>query len=773
MLKRNSDSSLDDHDDNDDRHNNDSSPAQHPSPAHTRRRRPHAPQRPIPHPLRGCAHCPPLAYTHHNPCRQCRIRVRQFHNDRLRWRDAVTRVSYQRNLCAARAEGAAQDLERAKAQLLAVSNGTYNTETQFMTKRQRAAVARESFLFRTLSVHAFAQELELDKAGPALELELETATRERNAAAHKLAYLTLHHPVVLHAFYTLSHWWKRSLRKAAGREARSMLRRREWRSDASERRVLLALRRRLAARSLQCFFRCWFARRTLQRLQAAARARAAARVQVCWREHLARRRLRLLRRLAVLLHKSACIRKSVALARWWHELLRQRRLEWLGCHIRKCVLHVAAMIIQRRCRFWLRVGRRSFAQRVLGKLHHCPRRLAVGSFRLHFTRWDMCRLALDLDELQSRARRILSHAEKFFGFDKRSRKYSMLYALLRAGCKPVPASYWERFRGLGEEAREGWEYQRVPEEDAHAGGWIHFTRHPENFEWHVLQRMDRRFRACQAVSDTATNMFDMHGRRLDRADHRALLRTLLRSLDPLCVHDPEMTEALARERFFAWFFPHLSLCPGCSAMIVNKLEACAACGKPRHERRTLHLNTYSTLLLGDHGAEEVDMEDKGDDGFPPAKTRRPQRGPMPQSVSQISTPAMLFVYHANFWRLSPARFGKGRESRPRSVFWDAAVRDANRWSGALLTRLGADTIGLLSLWSEERLVKVARVPRAAAEKICELMDLLREQLSKYESSRVEDVTLPQRMKGIDKQRATNATVLPGMGRAQFRSTNAY
>ena len=68
-------------------------------------------------------------------------------------------------------------------------------------------------------------------------------------------------------------------------------------------------------------------------------------------------------------------------------------------------------------------------------------------------------------------------------------------------------------------------------------------RHPENFEWHVLQRMDRRFRACQAVSDAATNMFNTHGRRLDRADHRALLRTLLRSLDPLCVHDPEMTEA--------------------------------------------------------------------------------------------------------------------------------------------------------------------------------------------------------------------------------------
>jgi len=178
-----------------------------------------------------------------------------------------------------RIDNASVDLLRLSAQKDSIKNGMYNTEMQFMTTRQQNAVHRESALFKTSSVHAFGQELELDKAEPALRLEIERATAALEKGKKEMEFLQTVHPLILHSFFSLSSWFKQTLRTRAGRQALCLLRDRVKRSQKSEDRVLYHLKRKLASEILERAIRCYFAKKIMFRLKQMKNKTMARRLQ--------------------------------------------------------------------------------------------------------------------------------------------------------------------------------------------------------------------------------------------------------------------------------------------------------------------------------------------------------------------------------------------------------------------------------------------------------------------------------------------------------------
>ena len=117
-----------------------------------------------------CPFCPPHAYEHRNRERQHRIRVQYLRAHRLKYKDRLSKKQKQIKTASERIESALHDLARLKVQLEQVESGTYNAERAFMTKRQLADDVRKSMQFRTTSVHAFGQSLDIRGAKSALSL---------------------------------------------------------------------------------------------------------------------------------------------------------------------------------------------------------------------------------------------------------------------------------------------------------------------------------------------------------------------------------------------------------------------------------------------------------------------------------------------------------------------------------------------------------------------------------------------------------------------------
>ena len=728
--------------------------------------------------------CPPLAYEHQNLVRQRRVRVQYLRAHRLKYKHKLANKEAQRDTASNRIAAALADLERLTVQQEQVENGAYCTEREFMTKRQIADNIRESLQFRTTSVHAFGQSLDLDGAKPALELALRTARRDLEKFSIQLERLLTRDPLVLHHVFALAHWWKSKLRQKSGRKALTSFRRRIARARASEERYWLKIRQTYAATTIENAWRAYQARCCLWRLWMARRQWAAACIQ-CWWRHCARKRyMKLLRRIATrFLHRGRAKMLWAFRRTWWKWVLRERRREWLERFARMMRLHFAAIRLQRRVRFYLRIGRGSFRMRVTSKLHFTVRRLLSTSSpssvspssssplpqslpSLSLTRWELQRLLLDLDELQTRARRLLHHGELFFKGElhRKNKEFRKLYKLFAAGQRAAASKHWiERFRGIGDNARPG--SKRPPSRFSFLG-WAQ-TRFPESFEWLVLQKIDRRFRANQVIVDAVTEMFDAHGEKLDHEEHRLAIQTLLRSLDPTQVHDVTVTEATSEAHFFAWHFAHIGLCATCSCMIVRDYQACSNCGKGRHERKKISM-TYSMILQEparglkqENKEKDTDKDqDKNENKEKCAMSRneasireeeeiravadeakrvallhqktesRRVKRVLPESVSAIHLASEPFLYHANFWATAPRRHGKGRSSLKRSDLWDTAVLEAKNsgWIHTLVRTHGVTTVGKLSLWSMRRLREVAGLPENVARRIMQLMGLLRREL---------------------------------------------
>ena len=122
-------------------------------------------------------------------------------------------------------------------------------------------------------------------------------------------------------------------------------------------------------------WRCYMARACLWRLKAARMRQAAGSIQHWWRNWLMQRRLRLLRRIASRLMVRGRQNMRLALQKKWDWVLKERRRLWLDRFARLSALHLAAILLQRHVRYYLRLGRTSFMQHVTSKLHFSVRRL--------------------------------------------------------------------------------------------------------------------------------------------------------------------------------------------------------------------------------------------------------------------------------------------------------------------------------------------------------------------------------------------------------------
>ena len=84
---------------------------------------------------------------------------------------------------------------------------------------------------------------------------------------------------ILHSFFSLSSWFKQTLRTRAGRQALCLLRDRVKRSQKSEDRVLYHLKRKLASEILERAIRCYFAKKIMFRLKQMKNKTMARRLQ--------------------------------------------------------------------------------------------------------------------------------------------------------------------------------------------------------------------------------------------------------------------------------------------------------------------------------------------------------------------------------------------------------------------------------------------------------------------------------------------------------------
>ena len=726
-----------------------------------------------------CPFCPPNAYEHKNPARQLRIRVQYLRAHRIKYKNKVSRKHEQIRLSSNRISAARADLNRLEAQTKCVNSGEHNKESSFMNKRQNAETLRDNMIFRTSSIHAYGQSLNIYEARPALEFELETAERDLEKFSKELDDLLNSDPLVLHHIYALVRWWKSYLRRKIGREALWNFKRRVARAHTSEQRYWYLLRQRLAAATIQNAWRCYVARCQLWNLKMKWWHRAATTIQNAWRHLRHIKRLRILRRICCRLLQMGRDKMLHAFKnKWWKWVEDERRLEWLQRFVRKTRFHYAAIRIQKKTRFYLRLGREKLMQHVVSKAHFTVRRQmftpskkkTICAKGANMTRWDLQRLIMDLEELQSRTTRILNHGQQFFAeLHAQNRRFHKLYQLYSSGQRaPVPRSWTEKFRGIGEKARPS---SDLPPSCFVWPGWS-ATRFPESFEWMVLQRIDRKFRANQLVVDAVTSMFDRYGEKLDTKDHHMVAQMYLRSLDPMQVHDAEITREISKSQFFAWHFPHVALCRKCSCMLVKEYQACSNCGKERHTQRKISM-TYSMILqepahqlsqeqiqksrqhidvdkaraakrksrfdafmLAEISTTEVKEAEvvlgkaKCTSWYQKTESRRMRREKLPDSVLDIHQPSEPFIFHAHFWATSPKRYGKGRVTLHKSKFWDAAVFNAKKdtWLKTLVQSHGVSTIGKLSLWSKERLVDVAGVPHKTATRIVQLMGIFKKEL---------------------------------------------
>ena len=197
--------------------------------------------------------------------RQRQRRVATLAHDRATYHAELIHSQYNATHLIDRIKNATADMIRADARM--IHAGAYNTEMEFLNKRQRADVTRDSHLFRTSSVHEFGQELTLEQAKPILAYEIERATALAEKNKTTLTFLTTKHPLVLHSCSRLVHWWAVRLRMKKGRLALRLLAAQLKASVCSEQELLNKwLRRRMATRIQNCY-RCHRARLRLQRLK--------------------------------------------------------------------------------------------------------------------------------------------------------------------------------------------------------------------------------------------------------------------------------------------------------------------------------------------------------------------------------------------------------------------------------------------------------------------------------------------------------------------------
>jgi hypothetical protein len=383
------------------------------------------------------------------------------------------------------------DLERLSLQMDQVEKGTYNTETNFMTKRQQNDIKRESLLFKTSSVHAFGQELEIDQAKPTLNLEIERATIILTEKSVELNYLNHQHPLILHSFAKIASWFKFRLRIQAGRRARKAFCERIIKIKKSEDLILYHLFRRLAASIIQRGWRCCCARSCLFRLRNMKAIQMIRRLQKWWRLLLIKKRNRLLLKMFNFIMKCVCQKMKTGWKLWWKVIEKMRRIEWLRRHIRKCKYHMSMITLQKKIRYYLSIGRKSFIKKVKSKLHFSiHKKFTVKNYSLD--RWTFQACLFDLEKLQNRTKRLLNHAEIYFKFSNENnnknnsrqtntkRKTDSIYRTFAKGTLTIPAYYLERYRGIGTRHDVKW------------------SKYGESYEWLLLQSVDRRFRACQA-----------------------------------------------------------------------------------------------------------------------------------------------------------------------------------------------------------------------------------------------------------------------------------
>ena len=685
----------------------------------------------------------------------CR-RVEHLATARKKYRHRLANVNFAMTNATTRISSAQTDLRRLSIQIEQVENGTYNTETEFMTKRQQNAVFRESMLFKTSSVHAFGQELELNKAQPALALEVDRATCIFNEKSVELQYLLTMHPLVVHSFSRLCQWLKFRLRLNYGKRARLKLKQRAERCAKSEYRVLYHLYRRLAAERIQRGWRCFLAKRILFRLRNIKTNAMARRVQKWWRKMLLRERRRLLIVMLSFLRQCVSYKIKSAWNVWWRRINILRRIEWLQRHARKTYYHLCAMKIQKQLKYYLLKGRSSFQQNVCINLHFTMKRILnectvtnscnapyannTASSAATLDRWAFSNCLRELERLQTRTRRIVQHGEMFFRYSRKSSNtttssVNKMYAMYDQGMREISTYFSNRYRGIG----------------IRHSKWFH---HGESYEWHIIQSIDRRYRACQFALDAITHKFDQHGHVLDLMEHRKLLREYLRAQDPRWVHEITRTNQLTSTYYFCWFFgADLSLCQICNFMIVrattienrtddSSVGKCYGCGRNSYQRNKMG-QTYSQILnvplerIKKKRNKKITTDTKNNmkpgemiDALPPLPSiiTRERR---PRSLSDIHVDSYPFLLHCHFWATAPKRFGKGRTFKKRPMQWNNSVCETKEWSQLLIKQHGVNTIAKLALWSVKRLISIGNVPEKTATTICLLLSMLQREMDKW------------------------------------------
>ena len=416
--------------------------------------------------------------------RQRQRRVATLAHDRATYHAELSHSQYNATHLIDRINNAAADLVRADVQVTQVDHGTYNTEMEFLTKRQRADVIRDSHLFRTSSVHEFGQELTLEQAKPILTYEIEHATALAEKNQTTLTFLTTQHPLVLHSCSRLVHWWAVRLRMKKGRLALRLLAAQLQASFFSEQQLLKKwLCRRMATRIQNCY-RCHRARLRLQRLKHERKQRMGKRILTFLRLVLFQKKKKLLQVLWNRLCHCGRMQLLEGLNRWSYVVYRCQRREWLVRFKRKWRLHFHALKIQIKFRYMSNLGRYSLANRVVQKLHRyvakelnqCTAQNTRAMFSgivqttqncttaIVLNQWTFVKIVKTLEEMQTSTANEFEKASILFRFRRPETKGMVgtngkggndllslenIYNTFDKGVQPIPFHYTSRYRGIG------------------------------------------------------------------------------------------------------------------------------------------------------------------------------------------------------------------------------------------------------------------------------------------------------------------------------------
>jgi hypothetical protein len=699
------------------------------------------------------------------------------------------------------------DLTRVDIQVKQIKNGTYNTEMAFMTTRQKNDVIRTSKLFKTTSVHTFGQELELTEAKPTLLLELKRATLLLHENQRKYVYLK-RHPLILHSFSRLFHWWHLCLRKYKGKIALKRLKIQLNNCHISEQILLKKWLYRKMSTRIQNSCRCYRARLELYKLQQIKIRLMSKRIYLYLRDRLFQKKRNVLLIFWKHLYSMYGTKLKDGWNIWcWYVFQCQRRDALYRFKI-KWEMHFAALKIQLKFRMFMRINRTMFANTLYNKhlykyikcrIDDCTKENKNNknnknnqTYLTYLTQNNNSILVLNkptfqvllvtLKELQERTKYqwkklMNSKMDSKTNSKMNSKKYNTIF---NKGIKPIPSFYTSRFRGIGRIIKEKNDIKKSSSGGQCIGGG-------ESYEWLLLQSINKRYLSCQYILDFITKIYSSTGYKIDLIDHRRLLRDFLRSLDPNHLHNINKTKLRMRKYYFSYNWINISLCVQCYSMFRVENTKCLICGYERYKRNKLNM-TYSQILKYQKNditfepqqpgqqPDHVMIEDESLEATPnlrlPLKTR-------PKSLSDIKVEILPFLIHAHFFAISPLNipdglYGthnmnfideklKGRNNNTKYLYWNRSVKETKKWSTLLIKKYHVRTIEKLALWSETRLINIGKVPPETASKICLLLSMLQREMNKWMVTNGESLTIvdPSNVSTIEQLKLNRIALIPG------------